>query len=220
MCSGGSPRVRRAFECTGYKPSDGDAPSLAEICRRLDGIPLAIELAATRIGALTPAQLSKMLDDRFRVLAYGPRTAPRRQQTLHATLDWSYNLLPENEATFLRALSAFAGAFSIEGAIALAPRNTLPETAVAILSALAAKSFLIVDWQESAVTYRLLETMRAYLSEQLRSNGEENDAKHRHAMFMCTLLEGVGKPLTTVGAREWRAKVGRCLEDVLCVPKT
>ena len=206
--------VTRAFERTGYEPSDTDAPSLASICRRLDGIPLAIELAATRIGTLKPAQLPKMLDDRFKVLACGARTAPQRQQTLHATFDWSYNLLSDNEATFLRALSVFADAFGIEGAIALAPNHTLPETAVDILSALAAKSLLIVDWQESAVSYRLLETMRAYLLERLRLNGEENEAKRRHATFMCELLERAGIPSATVGSQEWRAKFGRCLEDV------
>jgi predicted ATPase/DNA-binding winged helix-turn-helix (wHTH) protein len=205
--------VRRAFERAGYKPSDADAPDLAEICRRLDGIPLAIELAATRIGELTPAQLLKMLDDRFKILARGPCTAPQRQQTLLAALDWSYNLLSESEATFLRSLSVFAGAFNIESAIAVAPNNALPETAIAILSALAAKSFLIVDWQEGAVTYRLLETMRAYLSDQLRLNGEDNDAKYRHATFMCTLLERAGKPSAIVGAQDWHAKFDRCLED-------
>ena len=151
-----------------------------------------------------------------RVVKQIPRMLPE------VRYDISYSLYIFHQPIMLGlVLACYRPAFpTVEGAIALAPRNTLPETAVAILSALAAKSFLIVDWQESAVTYRLLETMRAYLSEQLRSNGEENDAKHRHAMFMCTLLEGVGKPLTTVGAREWRAKVGRCLEDVLCVPKT
>jgi predicted ATPase len=206
--------LTRAFERTGYEPSDTDAPSLAEICRRLDGIPLAIELAATRIGALTPAQLLKTLDDRFKVLAYGARTAPQRQQTFHATLDWSYNLLSDNEATLLRALSVFAGAFGIEGAIALAPNDTLPQTTVDILSALATKSFLIIDWQESAVTYRLLETTRAYLSGRLRFNGEENEAKRHHATFMCELLERADNPSAPVGAREWRVKFGRCLEDV------
>jgi predicted ATPase/DNA-binding winged helix-turn-helix (wHTH) protein len=206
--------VTRAFERTGYEPSDTDAPSVAEICRRLDGIPLAIELAATRIGALTPAQLLEMLDGRFKVLAYGSCKAPRRQQTLHATLDWSYNLLSDSESTFARALSVFAGEFGIEGAIALAPNDILPDTAVDILSSLAAKSFLVIDWQESAITYRLLETMRAYLLERLRFNGEENQARHRHATFMCALLEGAGNPSATVATLEWRAKFGRCLDDV------
>ena len=206
--------VTRAVEHTGYEPSDTDASSLAEICRRLDGIPLAIELAATRMGVLTPAQLLRILDDRFKVLIYGPRTAPQRQQTLFAALDWSYNLLSDDEATFLRALSVFAGVFGIEGALALAPNNTLPEAVVDFLSALAAKSLLIIDWHQGAVTYRLLETVRAYLWERLQLNGEENGVKHRHATLMCELLERADDPSVTIGYREWRANLNRCLEDV------
>jgi predicted ATPase len=197
--------VTRAFERTGYELHDNDAPNVAEICRRLDGIPLAIELAATRIGALTPARLLEMLDDRFKVLACGSRKAPLRQQTLRATLDWSYSLLSDSEARFARALSVFAGAFSVEGAIALAPDDTPPETTINILSSLAAKSFLVVDWQESAVTYRLLETMRAYLLERLQFAGEENDAKRRHAKFTCTPLERTGNQPATGATREWGA---------------
>jgi predicted ATPase/DNA-binding winged helix-turn-helix (wHTH) protein len=197
--------VTRAFERTGYELHDDDAPNVVEICRRLDGIPLAIELAATRLSALSPPRLLEMLDDRFKVLACGSRKAPLRQQTLHATLDWSYSLLSESEASFTRALSIFAGAFSVEGAIALAPDDTPPETTINILSSLAAKSFLVVDWRESAVTYRLLETMRAYLLERLQFAGEENDAKRRHAKFTCTPLERTGKQPATGATREWGA---------------
>jgi predicted ATPase/DNA-binding winged helix-turn-helix (wHTH) protein len=181
--------VTRASERTGYEWCDADALSVAEICRRLDGIPLAIELAATRIGALTPAQLLEVLDDRFEVLAHGCRETPLRQQTLHASLNWSYRLLSDSEAAFVRALSVFAGEFNVEGAIALAPNDTPPETAIDILSSLAAKSFLVVDWQESAVIYRLLETTRAYLLERLQFDGEENVAKYQHAKFMGTFLK-------------------------------
>jgi predicted ATPase/DNA-binding winged helix-turn-helix (wHTH) protein len=205
--------VTRAFEHAGYELSDTDAPSVAEICRRLDGIPLALELAATHVGKSTPAQLLDMLDDRFKVLAYGSRKAPRRQQTLRATIEWSYNLLSEGESVFVRALSVFAGAFGVEAAIALAPKDTVPETALDILSSLAAKSFLVIDRQGNAFTYRLLETMRAYLLERLRFSGEENEARHRHATFMCALLERAGSPSATVATQEWRAKVGRCLDD-------
>jgi predicted ATPase/DNA-binding winged helix-turn-helix (wHTH) protein len=206
--------VTRAFERTGYELRDADAPQVAEICRRLDGIPLAIELAATRIGALTPTRLLEMLDDRFEVLAYGCPKAPLRQQTLHSTLDWSYSLLSESEAAFVRALSVFAGEFSVEGAIALAPNDTQPETAIDILSSMAAKSFLLIDWRESAATYRLLETMRAYLLERLRLTGEESEVKRRHAQFMCALLERVGSHPATGGTRESRARFGRSLDDL------
>lgn len=206
--------VTRAFERAGYQLSDTDAPSVAEICRRLDGIPLAIELAATRIGVLTPARLVEMLDDCFTALADGRRKTPLRQQTLHAALDWSYSLLSESDAAFVRALSVFAGEFSVEGAIALAHNDTPPETVIDTLSSLAAKSFLVVDWQESAVTYRLLETTRAYLLERLRFTGEENEAKHRHAKFMCASLECAGTPTAQGAARERRAKFGRWIDDI------
>ena len=206
--------VTRACERTGYRWCDADAPSIAEICRRLDGIPLAIELVATRIGASTPTQLREMLNDRFRIVANGSCRAPLRQQTLNSTLDWSYNLLSDSEAACARALSAFAGAFGVEGAIALAPDDTQPETTISILSSLASKSVLVVDWHESAINYRLLETTRAYLAERLRSAGEEDEAKRRHAKFMCALLERAENPSTTGARRKWRAMSGRFIDDV------
>lgn len=206
--------VTRASEHTGYKWCDADAPSTAEICRRLDGIPLAIELAATRIGALTPTELLEVLDDRLTISACGSHKAPLRQQTLHATLDWSYNLLSDTEAACARALSVFAGAFPAEGVIAVASNDTAPETIINILSSLAAKSFLVIDCQESAVSYHLLETTRAYLLERLQLAGEENEAKHRHAKFMCALLGCAGNPSVTGAVPEWRAKFGGCLDDV------
>jgi predicted ATPase/DNA-binding winged helix-turn-helix (wHTH) protein len=206
--------VTRAFEQTGYKLHDADAASVAEICRRLDGIPLAIELAATRIGTLTPATLLEMLDDRFKVLAYGCRKIPLRQQTLHATLDWSYCLLSDSEAAFVRVLSLFAGEFSVEGAIALAPNDTQPETAIDLLSSLAAKSFLVLDWRGTAVTYRLLETMRVYLLERLRLSGRETEAKHDHARFMCTQLDRAGDQSAIGDPGERRKMFARWLDDV------
>jgi predicted ATPase len=156
----------------------------------------------------------EMLDDRLRILAYGSHRAPLRQQTLHATLDWSYNLLSNGEALFVRALSVFSGRFGVEGAIAVAPADAPPEMIVDNLSSLAAKSFLVIDWQDNAVTYRLLETMRTYLLERLRCNGEENEARRRHATFMCALLERAGNPSAAAAALEWHTKLGCCLEDV------
>jgi predicted ATPase/DNA-binding winged helix-turn-helix (wHTH) protein len=206
--------VTRACEHTAYEWCDADAPNVAEICRRLDGIPLAIELAATRIGAWTPTQLLEMLDDRFKVLAHGDRKAPLRQQTLHATLDWGYSLLSDGEAAFVRALSVFAGKFCAEGAIAVAPSDTPPETAIDVLSSLAAKSFLVLEWRKSAVGYRLLETMRAYLLARLRLAGEEREAKRRHAEFICALLERMGNGSATDAIQGWGAKFAHCLDDV------
>ncbi|WP_292364374.1 winged helix-turn-helix domain-containing protein [Mesorhizobium sp.] len=206
--------VTRVSSQTGNELQDADAPSVAEICRRLDGIPLAIELAATRIGATTPARLLEMLPGRFEVLAYGCRKTPARQQTLQATLDWGYRLLSDREAVFVRALSVFAGAFDLEGAVALSPRGTLPETAMDILSSLAAKSFVETDWRDCGVTYRLLATTRAYLVERLRFDGEDKEARHSHAAFMCALLERGVDPAAAVAIQERREKFERCLNDV------
>ena len=205
--------VTRACEYTGYRWCDADAPSIAEICRRLDGIPLAIELVASLIGVSTPTQLRGMLNDRFRIVTNGSHRAPFRQQTLNATLDWSYNLLSDSEAACARAISIFAGAFGVEGAIALAPDDDQPETTINILSSLVSKSILVVDVHESDITYRLLETTRSYLAERLRSAGEENEAKRRHAKFICAFLERLGS-LSTTGSRKWRVLSSRCLDDV------
>jgi predicted ATPase len=206
--------VTRAFEQSGYELYDHEAPTVAEICRRLDGIPLAIELAATRIGALTPSRLLEMLGDRLKVLAYGCRNSPLRQQTLLATLDWSYSLLSDSEAAFVRALSVFAGEFSVKGAVALAPGDTPPEKIIDILSSLTAKSFLMLDWRKGAVAYRLLETTRAYLVEHLKLAGDESEAKRRHAEFLCGLLERTDSQSATDATQEPRAPLSRWLDDV------
>ena len=182
--------VARAFEHSRYQLCDADAPSVAEICRRLDGIPLAIELAATRIVGRTPAQLLEMLDDRLDILDCGSRDMPGRQQTLHATLEYSYRLLSGSEAAFARALSLFSGVFGVEEAIAVAPDDIPPGIALEILPSLAAKSLLVVDWQNSVVTYRLPGTMRAYLLDRLRLGGEEEGTRRRHeALLRSRLLD-------------------------------
>ena len=102
----------------GFSLNDADAPVVAEICRKLDGIPLAVELAAARVAALGIRELASRLDDRFRLLTSGRRTALPRQQTLAATLDWSHELLPPDEQVLLRRLAVFAGPFSLDGAVA------------------------------------------------------------------------------------------------------
>jgi predicted ATPase len=206
--------VTRVHERTKYGFTDADALLVAEICRRLDGIPLAIELAAARIGPLTPARLLQMLGEHSRDLGYGSPRAPLRQQTLRAALDWSYSLLSDPEATIARALSVFAGTFNIEAALAIAPTGIPPEMAVDVLLSLAAKSFIVIDWQEGVVAYRLLETTRSYLLERLHFAGEEDDARQRHAIFVCTLLESASHPSAMSAPRVWGPKFGRWLDDV------
>jgi predicted ATPase len=156
----------------------------AAICRRLDGIPLAIELAASRAAALGIEELAAGLDKPFDLLAGGRRTALPRHQTLRATLDWSYELLAETERVVLRRLAIFAGGFGLEAANAIA---VSPEIAAADvvdgLATLVAKSLVIADIDGAIMRYRLLETTRAYMIEKLTDSGERDEIERRHREY-------------------------------------
>ena len=134
--------------------------AVAKICERLDGIPLALELAASRVRHFPPQQLLSLLDDRFRLLAGGRRRSQQRHQTLQATMDWSYGLLTPIEQRLLQILSAFSGGFTLDAAIAVG-REDDPGT-VNTLSLLVDKSLVELDESESEARYRLLETVRLY----------------------------------------------------------
>jgi predicted ATPase/DNA-binding winged helix-turn-helix (wHTH) protein len=202
----------RAAEQTGFRLTDTDAPAVAEICRRLDGNALAIELAATQAAEFSPAQILRMLDDRFRLLAPGMPGAPRRQQSLLATLDWSYSLLSANEAALLRAVSAFAGVFSLDGATAVS--NGVAAEIVDTLAQLAAKSLIVMDANADHVTYRLLETTRGYCLERLRISGEDLDVRCRHAEHVCSVLEHAASEWSQRHAGEWGAAYDHVVDDL------
>ena len=138
-----------------FRLSDAEAPTVAEICRKLDGLALAIELAATRIDAFGVRGLVKQLDNRFRLLV-GRRSGPERHRTLTATLGWSYSLLAPGEAAVLCAVSVFAGVFDIDGASAVAAMP--PAETAEVLAQLSAKSLLMTDLASDGIAYRLLET--------------------------------------------------------------
>jgi predicted ATPase/DNA-binding winged helix-turn-helix (wHTH) protein len=164
-------------------------PKVAAICRRLDGIPLAIELAAARSVSLGIDRVSKGLDDRFALLTGGHRTSLPRQQTLRATLDWSYDLLGDDECRLLRQIAIFAGGFSIEGATATAEDDQRKQADVAErLASLVAKSLVSVDDVSQRARYSLLETTRAYGLEKLGEGGEYDEVARRHAVFMHSAL--------------------------------
>ena len=151
-----------------FRPDGPSAAAAAAICRRLDGIPLAIELAAARGAALGIAEIAAWLDDRFHLLTSGHRTALPRHQTLRATLDWSYELLPEPERVVLRRLAIFAGGFTLAAASAVvADTDTAASDVVHHLANLIAKSLVVADIGRSLTRYRLLETTRAYALEKL-----------------------------------------------------
>jgi predicted ATPase/DNA-binding CsgD family transcriptional regulator len=163
------------------------------LCRRLDGIPLALELAAAWLSTLTPAQIAAGLDDRFALLVRGSRSAARRQQTLAASIDWSHNLLDEADRVVFRRLGAFKGGFTLDAARAVCadgPGGAVAESDVlAALGRLVDKSLVVVEERESEARYRLLETIRQYAVDKLVTAGEQEAASDRHLDHFLALGE-------------------------------
>src|SRR6266481_1538249 len=172
---------RAAFALGGYQISDTDAPYVAEICRRLDGIALAIELAAGRLAGLGVQGLANSLEDCFSILTHGRRTALPRHQTLRATLDWSYRLLSPEDQAALRCLSVYNGSFTLEdAAFVMGPLIHFGE-ANDRLTSLLDKSLVVARPEERTFRYRLLDTTRAYGQDKLEESGEANRQRRRHA---------------------------------------
>src|SRR5580692_4179299 len=168
----------------GFSPHAEDLASIATICRRLDGIPLAIEFAAARAAVLSVQGVAAGLHDRFALLTAGRRTALPRQRTLRATLDWSYELLPEAERRSLRRLAVFAGGFTADAATAVMTDTGSDAPAVLDrIGNLVAKSWVALDKSGAGARWTLLETIRAYALEKLAESGENNDAQRRHAAY-------------------------------------
>ncbi|TWI67461.1 putative ATPase [Pseudoduganella lurida] len=190
---------------------DDEAPAVAEICQRLDGLALAIELAATRIDAFGVGGLLRQLDHCFGVLT-GRRSGPERHRTLAATLAWSYGLLSVQEAALLRAVAVFAGFFDSDGAavVAAIPRDE----ATALLAQLAAKSLLMTGVDGNAIAYRLLETTHVYCAEKLRASGEDHAVRQRHAQHMCATLERAAGEWARLPAGEWEKACRDLLGDL------
>jgi predicted ATPase/class 3 adenylate cyclase len=165
-----------------FTVDDANREVVRKICGRLDGIPLAIELAAARLKVFTPQQVAERLDDRFRLLTGGSRTALPRQRTLQATMDWSYDLLAEHEQAMLRALSVFYGGFTFEAAERVWAGDLIPEFEVLdLLTRLVESSLVLVDESGDHARYRLLETVRQYALDRLVEEQEADDARLRHA---------------------------------------
>jgi len=182
-------------------------PLVATICRRLDGIPLALELAAARLSSMSLRQVSDRLDQRFRLLTGGARNAMPRQQTLQATVEWSFGLLTQRERETLTRLSVFAGGFDLEAAEAVCTSETVDEFDVAdLLGSLVDKSLVIADHLPESVRYRLLETIRQYgAQELLRAEGDEAvlAARGRHADFYLRLVLTAAPSLIGRGQIQW-----------------
>lgn len=170
---------------SGFSLGPGNATATAEICARLEGLPLALELAAARVSALALSQILERLDDSFRLLVGGSRTAPTRQQTLRATLDWSFGLLSAVEQVAFSRLVVFAGGWSLEAAEAVCSDEvSIPRTdMLELLSHLIDKSLVVVDERDGRARYRLLEPLRQYGMEYLRAAGDWTATRRRHAVF-------------------------------------
>ncbi|HET9224324.1 MAG TPA: tetratricopeptide repeat protein, partial [Roseiflexaceae bacterium] len=186
---------------------------LIQICRRLDGIALAIELAAARVRMLTLEQLAQRLEDNFRFLTTGSRTALPRHQTLTASIDWSYTLLTDAERALLRRLSVFAGGWTLEAAEAIAGDSPQDE-ALELLTHLVDKSLVQVDRSGAAARYRMLETIRAYALERLEASGEAHAVRRRHAHFFVAFVEAAEPELTGIRQSEWLDQLGQEHDNV------
>lgn len=175
---------------TGFVVTRQNAPALASICHRLDGIPLAIELAAARTRSIPIEELEKRLDDRFRILTGGSRTALARQQTLRATVAWSYDLLEENQAALLARLSVFVGGWTLEACEQVCTREGVEAWEVLdLLTALVDKSLVVYEEREENARYRLLETIRQYARDRLMESGAADMYRSQHRDYYLALAE-------------------------------
>jgi predicted ATPase len=187
--------TRAAQAAPGFELGGENADAVASLCHRLDGMPLAIELAAARVSVLTPAQIVERLDESLDVLSAGPRTAMTRQQTLRATLTWSFELLEGEEQVLLRRLAVFVGGFGLEAAEDVVAEDPLRRSeVVAVLGRLIDKSLVHVEEESEGRRYRLLETVRQYAAERLEEAGERSAFERRHRDWYLALAESDPTP--------------------------
>ncbi len=194
--------VARAGEVVpGFTLTEQNAPAVAAVCTRLDGVPLAIELAVARLRALSPDQVLDRLDERFRLLTRGNPAARPRQQTLQALVDWSYALCSAEERELWGRVSVFAGSFDLPAAESVCPGAGLPADALLdAVAGLVEKSVLLREEHRTGVRYRLLETIRQYGRERLAEHGAETRLRRRHLDYYLALAE--------VGSAEWFSRDG------------
>ena len=192
-----------------------NAGQVAEICRRLDGIPLAIELASARVKVLTPRQLLEKLNERFRVLTGGDRNALPRHQTMRALIDWSYELLTNDERALFRKLSVFSGGFTLQTAAAVCNEGDRDEFAVLdLLTSLVDKSLIQADPGDDETRYRLLESTRQYAREKLSNARETDAAAHMHARAFLALAQQLDDAWEAMPDRAWFARAEPEIENL------
>jgi predicted ATPase/DNA-binding winged helix-turn-helix (wHTH) protein len=206
---------RAAAGIEGFELSDEDVPAAVEICQKLDGIPLAIELAAARVELFGIPGLAARLKDRLAVLTRGRRTAPPRHKTLRATLDWSCGILSADERLVMRRLAIFCGEFTLDSATAVASSAEVASADVPeLVATLVAKSLVVVSLRDGVACYRLLDTTRAYAREKLLESTDRHTVAKLHADTLCKfLLELRASPGSAVAA-ELTSTYKRLVDDV------
>ncbi|HET6894601.1 MAG TPA: adenylate/guanylate cyclase domain-containing protein [Candidatus Baltobacteraceae bacterium] len=196
-----------------------NTPTVAKICRRLDGIALAIELAAARVRAVDVNELFARLDERFRILTGGSRSALPRQQTMRALIDWSYDLLSANEQTLLRRVAVFSGGWTLEAATAICSDDELQSwDLLDYLTSLVDKSLVAAELNDSPtgskLRYRLLESTRQYASEKLTASGERDRLRRMHAEYFLAFAERLDFEWARTPSRAWIARVQTEIDNV------
>jgi predicted ATPase len=197
-----------------FSASSENAASLASICARLDGMPLAIELAAPRLRSMSVDELGERLDQRFALLADGSRTALPRHRTLRSMMDWSYDLLTDVEQAMLRRVSVFSGGWTLAAAEHVCTGDGIETSdTIDLLSSLADKNLVITEEHEGATRYRMLETIRQYAIDRLRETGEEARWRHRHFAWVLALAEASFEPLIGPDQGLWLDRMARELDN-------
>jgi predicted ATPase/DNA-binding SARP family transcriptional activator len=199
-----------------FSLTESNQAFVTQLCERLDRVPLAIELAAARVSLLSVEEIAQRLDDRFSLLTSGSRTALPRHQKLRATIDWSYDLLSEPERTLFRRLSVFASGFTLEAVESICSRDMKGGDILDLLSRLADKSLVIVEFVSaiSETRYRLLETIRLYALEKLDATREVETTRDRHLEYFTQLAEEAAPNAIGIGAVQYYEKIDRELDNI------
>ena len=207
--------VRARQVAADFRIGDDNASAVAEICRRLDGIPLAIELAAARVRVLAPGQIAAGLSDRFGLLTGGVRGAPARQRTLEASLDWSYDLLDDVQRLALARLSVFAGSFELDAAEAVVGGEGIDgDDVLDLVAGLVEQSLVQVAQRQGRARYRLLETIRVYARQRLSELDDPDRVRGRHLAFHVGLAGRAHAGLTGGQPEPWVARLAADLDDL------
>jgi predicted ATPase/class 3 adenylate cyclase len=205
---------RAATAKPGFTLTPENAAFLAQICYRLDGIPLALELAASRVKALSPKQIASRLDDRFRLLTGGSRTALPRQQTLRAMMDWSYSLLAEQEQTLFRRLAVFVGGWTLEAAEAVCGEGSSRFDVLDLLARLVDKSLIFTEESTGETRYHRLETIRQYSRERFFETDDVETVRDRHLEFFAQFAELVDEELKGGEQIVWQNRMAAELDNL------